>query len=831
MDIFRVSPFLSRKGTEAFLAKYENKTLEMALEIVDEIQPKNMKKELRDIKYKLLSLALLRRLKNNKPEKIESASEIFLKEITLIAETLIRKIFSLLKIKDICMMAVGKLGAGELNFSSDIDIIFVRNNYTDEVESTKTVKNIINIISDVTEDGILYRCDLDLRPGGRKSPLCPSEEFFSWYYLNFGSTDDRYALLRMRYIAGDEEIARRCSDAVEPFIWRKYLDFSAVERLREIKKMLKSNIKRQTEIFDVKFSDGGIRDVEFITSSHQILFGGNYPSLRTNSTIKVLEEMQKISEIKITPKLKSAYLFLRDVENVIQMENDEHKFTFDEPSKERYSILSGLLREEVEEVLKSYRKLVTEIFDEIFEVEREEVPIIPKDISESEVKSYLEKLNFPDADSSSKIVRELFEKAEIALEKKYISYTEESSKSEFIVSSYIKEASKSLSPTASLSNFSRFIQRIGRRRSFYITLYQNPKLIKILAKLFGTSNLFSNFICQHPELLDSLLLTKTEDEDLKSEAIERVEGKPYENALDEIRIFSKEKILRLLLEDFSKELSPAEVGEKLSQIYDSIFLSATRYLCAPENFSICALGKYGSKELLYGSDADIIFIFFTDGEQIKLEELVRLSQKVISFVSVPTKEGSSLKVDMRLRPSGKAGPLAVSFKSFQQFYLREADFWQKQSLLRIRPITQVKKEFYTFSTDILSKMDLEDAKTEMAKRRRQTEEKLGVKKGKNNNLLNLKFCKGGLQDIEFVVHLLQIQERIYNPNFIEVLELLSKRYEKISQLKEEYYKLRSMEKEIKLKSDSPLEDIFVEETPEIEKMLNRVREIFNKFFV
>ena len=800
----------------------------------------------------------------------ELTTDEFLGLLTKMHEGILDRLIKVLVNRDICIIGYGKLGAGEINLSSDIDICFVYNSEKENEEDVvKDIRRFINMVSEVKGKRFLWRLDLDLRPGGRSSPPAVSDKFFIWYYLNMGTQDDRYALLRAREVAGNTDIGRKILMEVEPFVFRKYIDFSALERLRDIKIAISKHIKRDEKKFDVKFSEGGIREIEFVVFVNQLIFGGKDERLRktkkTSELLPVVEEYyvrQKNGKSKkLLLPLRDCYLFLREVETLIQLE-EERRFTLEEKDLDKILEFYRCGRKEFFDKLEMVRKTVSEVFKDTFEVKLPEYKIITPDISDDELERYLEELGYEDTKSTLSVVKDMLSRTMFLKERKRNIFEvkfEPAVFQEKVVSSVVWYCSKSPRKSEALSSFHSFIKSVGRRKGIYIMLSENEKLTETISRFMGVSRLFTNFLISRPESIDTIFLASQvspypPDE---KEFWEKVKDMPQEDVLDEIRRVKNEKILIAILDDLSIKggIGFDELSKRICSTYDFV-LRETISLASREKlgvalppceldipFCVIALGKYGSEEAIYGSDADLLFTF-SEGTP---EHWIRFAQKLLVLLTSRTREGEGLSVDMRLRPSGRAGPLALSTKAMEEFYSEKSDIWQRITLLKSRVVfgggSRKKDEFFSnflqnMRRKAFEKLKLEDVKKSLYDMRMKTEEKLGRKNGK----INIKYCPGGMQDVEFITFLFQIREGKTEEKFKKAVELASEEFGE--ELKSGYEVLRKIEKFAKLISDVPLEDVFVEEKMEIweplkkegigwsefQESTRKIRDIFTKVF-
>lgn len=786
MDRLKIaSPFLARKMQDEKFAEEvmrgfqeENSREWMRRKILED---EEIAKKSRRVKYEVLACSTLRFLEG----KIDV--EGFLEELTAICELFLDALCP----PELCIVAFGKLGARELNFSSDIDIVPIFSHHLDTEESaTSKARQFVRLLSAVTLEGFLWRVDLDLRPAGKEGPMCPSEEFFTWYYLNFGGTDERYYLLRARPVAGMKEIGERTLKNLENFVFRKYLDFSVLERLRDIKLRISSSAKRKP--YDVKFSEGGIRDAEFVVFAHQLILGGRFPEVRGARTTEVMDTLKSHVEFDVEA-FKSAYLFLRFLECMIQMEEEEQRFHMGSDDIKRICETFGYTESKLLKEFSEKCKFIKEVFDSVLKpVKVLKAPDIA-DLSQSELEMYLKSLGFKNPRSMSGVLKGISGRSDV-------------------ISKFIIEASKSPDLDMSVANFTRFMERIGGRR-YWSTLSESEGLLRTLAKLFGTSSLFSNFIVAHPELLDVIILPRV-DRDPEEELWEAlVKADDFEEALDILRKFAKEKTMQILLDDLAGALDSETTSRALTRLTDAIIRCSAKFIKDDERFSIVTLGKYGSCEILYGSDVDLIFVY--DDNPLSSGVWAKVAQKILLLLNVPTKEGIAVKVDMRLRPSGRFGPVVVSSKALGEYY-KKADFWERFAFLKARTVVgninvwEVKeKAFLEVRMDRLRE-NLRSARDKMVA-------KLGTKAGK----LNLKYCKGGFLDVDLIVGYLKVKHRLFTHETVFFDE---------TKLEECYRRLRDIEKEMKIKSDVYLEDLWIAPDKELRKTLSEVERIFLKYF-
>lgn len=757
-------------------------------------------------------------------------TEDFMYLLSIMYEKIMDSLVSYYLPFEIAVIGFGKIGAYEINFSSDIDVCFVFRSGQDEEKIIKDVRNFFLETNNQKDGRFIWRLDIDLRPGGKSSPIAVSDNFFSWYYLNLGKVDDRYALIRARPIGGKKDIAERILQEIEPFVFRKYLDFSVIERLKEIKILISRHLRSTDDGFDVKYSSGGIREIEFVALANQLIFGGRDTRFKEKRTAKILDIIDnELIKKKFEIPLKECYLFLREIESIIQIE-EEYRYNLTEKDIPRILDFYGIGYKEFLERLEAVRNVVSEAFRETFEVEEPEYKIITADSNDKDVENYLSELNYKDPKSVKEIIKGMLSRTSFLKERhRVFMYDQDISESvnpERIVSSIVWHCSKTSNADSAISYMSSFISAVGRRRGIYTMLFKNEKLLKNLVELMSRSAFFSKFLIKHPESIDTIFLSGKREILPESEESfwKRVKDLPTDEVLDEIRREKKEKILITVLDDISMKLDIFDVSARISKIYDFV-VRLTVALTSREKlgtnmppshinipYVIIAVGKYGSEEAIYGSDADLIFSFYDEED---FEKWIRFSQRFLNLLTSKTREGEGLQVDMRLRPSGRAGPLALSQSALFSFYTQTENVWEIFPLLKARVVFDGYGKYSDFLLEIKEKafdrFQFEKIKTEMLKIREKSQIHLSTKIEGGRKLLNIKYCEGGLYDLELIVHFYQVKEKLFDLTFKQVLERISNSEKEI---KEAYKTLRRIEKFIKLSSDIPLEDVWVEQEPQ-----------------
>jgi glutamate-ammonia-ligase adenylyltransferase len=698
------------------------------------------------------------------------------------------------------IIGMGKLGGSELNLSSDIDLIYIYQTTGKPDLFFKIAERITKSLSSVTEDGFLYRVDLGLRPGGGKSPIALSFDGALEHYFYWGDTWERAALIKARPVAGDISLGDEFNKEIEPFVYKKNLDYISIEDLKD----MKAKLDRLHKIRDVKLGKGGIREIEFFVQALQLVNGGAIKELREKNSLKTLEKLwqRKIIEDDVFQLLSSCYLFLRKVEHAIQLvdELQTHKLPEDSNGLDKLAKRVGFQnKEEFEEAYNKRTSEVSRIYEQLFYEPSKKIEeggkafweladfLTEGNIAQSEAIEDLRRLGFKNPESALELIAALLDTKKGGLTHRGRILTRR------VIPAFLGRVIASPDPDAALVNLERFISGIGWRTSIFAVLAENPELLELLSRLFSTSGYLSGFLIRHPEYLDVLTLKDVIKEfGSREEMVGELkkilsEEEEYEGKLDAIRRFKHVETLKLCLRDLNREVDPIYVGNFLSMLAESVLevglLLAGEVLGStlgrkgtPEDIIILGMGKLGGMEMSYNSDLDIIFIYKGDEHEF----FSKLGQKVISILSIPTNEGFAYKIDTDLRPSGRSGTLVTSFEAFRRYHEQSARLWERQALIRARPSAgnmDLGREVMKTIEYFVYKQPLQvDFQKEIYHLRARMEKEIARE---DKLRFNLKTGKGGIVDIEFLIQMLQLKsglyyERVRKQNTLEALNGLRK---------------------------------------------------------
>jgi glutamate-ammonia-ligase adenylyltransferase len=708
----------------------------------------------------------------------------------------------------LCVIAMGKLGAEELNLSSDIDLIF---SYPEagDTAGPKVISNqefflrlgqrLVKMLDQVTADGFVFRVDMRLRPWGEGSALVSSFAAMESYYEQHGREWERYALIKARICAGDIAAGQELMRYLHPFVFRRYIDFGVFEALREMKAMIASEVKRKGMAANIKLGSGGIREVEFIAQVFQLVRGGIEKRLQQRALLPVL---QVLTECRLLPAvaatgLAQAYGFLRLVEHRLQMLRDQQTQTLPTQPEERLRLAASLGFADWEAFLKqldAHRELVEAQFRNLV-VARDEsytqagpelspVVAIWKHEKEDGV-AWLAGQGFQDA-SLAEARLQLLRQSRTVVSMPVISRQ----RLDKLMPLLLAECIRHEEPDVALERCLALVESILRRTAYMMLLVENRAALERLVDLCAVSPWIAAELRSFPVLLDELLNAETlfappQKAELVAELRQQLLRLPQEDLeaqMETLRIFKKGHVLRVAASDLKGTLPLMKVSDYLTWIAEAV-LEDVLWLswralthkhgtptrvdgtpCDPD-FIILGYGKLGGIELGYGSDLDLVFIHDGDpaGETDGPKPLdnptffARLGQKIIHFLSMATPAGTLYEVDMRLRPSGNAGMLVSSLTAFGKYQRQEAWTWEHQALVRARVVagdSRLAERFAAVRQQVLTQArDGGKLREEVgAMRQKMLGHLSSAAPGHHQSgIFALKQDRGGIVDIEFMV--------------------------------------------------------------------------------
>lgn len=725
------------------------------------------------------------------------------------------------------ILGMGKLGAWELNYSSDIDLIFAYAEdgvLSDRKETSygeffsRICRSLVKALDEMTADGFVFRTDIRLRPFGDSGPIIMTFDGMENYYLTQAREWERYAMIKARQVAGDFESGQQLSAMIQPFVYRRYLDYGAFEELRSLKIQITQELMRKDRMENIKLGPGGIREIEFIGQAFQLIRGGQFLELRERSILKILKtlgQMELLTE-EDAEQLQTSYCFLRRVENHIQQYQD--KQTHDLPTDPQVQqILAFSMAfsnwESFKDKLDQVRADVHSVFDQVFSVtEQNEIKQNAEIVwqgGDDEVSfDYLTKQGFVDANAAIKQLKEL---------KSSRAISNLSSKGLGVINRLIPQLIDAIkvvnNQDTTLKRVLILIEKIAGRNVYLSLLAENPGALTQLLKLSSESLWVCEYLAQYPMLFDELLDTRSLYEPLDKEALAKqlesfigdIGVDDIEQIMIKLRQFKQVNTLRIAAADIMGVIPVMVVSDYLTNVSEVVLefvvditwqILTEKHGWPPainqqqKGFAILGFGKLGGLELGYGSDLDMVFIYdcvdgnaLTDGNKaISCAQFYgRLGQKVRHILDTKMLSGVLYEVDMRLRPSGDSGLLVAQINSYEDYLKNNAWTWEHQALIRGRFVagdSKLKLQYADIRQRILSqKRDFETLKTEVREMRDKMREALT---SKESDTFDLKQSIGGIVDIEFIVqfHILAHAAEnkdltVYTDN-IRLLETLNK---------------------------------------------------------
>lgn len=718
------------------------------------------------------------------------------------------------------VLAMGKLGACELNFSSDIDLIFAYPE-TGETKAAKSVSNeeffvrlcrdLIKVLGANTWDGIVFRVDMGLRPFGKSGPLVMSFDALETYYETQGREWERYAWIKARAAAGDKEAGARLLERLNPFIYRRHLDFGVYESLRDMKDKISLEVRRKGMEDNIKLGPGGIREIEFFGQIFQLTRGGINPGLqerRIRDVLRILVRENFIKQ-KVCDELEAAYVFLRNTEHRLQEFSDQqiHKLPSDCAAKERLAASMGFdspasFASQLERHMKNVHSHFVNLLETKNDIKNRgketenKLKSVWMGLGEPEFcKDVLASVGFDNPDDVLQLLNHLHDdltSAEICLEGQ--------ERIDKLIPLVLTETGRCEQPLLCLTRIIDLIKTVKKRTNYISLLLENPGALAHLITLAGTSSWILTYLTRHPPVLDELLDPRTlyfppKRAALKKDIRHRLEQIPIhdlEYQMDALRVFKQVNTLRVAAADMTNIIPLMKISDHLSYIAEAVLNEVvelawdhlvekhgepTCYLegdTCDKGFAVIAYGKLGGFELGYGSDLDLVFLHAgADGETKggrpidNAQFFARLGQRVVHILTAHTPVGILYDADMRLRPSGSAGILVCHAESFREYQIRKAWTWEKQALIRARSVSgdiSLARRFEDIRKEVLAqprnKAELQEQVTDMRERMRK--ELLCREPG----IFDLKQDTGGIVDIEFLVQYLVLLKSHEYPQLV-----------------------------------------------------------------
>lgn len=689
------------------------------------------------------------------------------------------------------VVAMGKAGGFELNVSSDIDLIFIypekgstngKRERTNQEFFTKVGQKVIALLDEITADGQVFRVDMRLRPDGDSGALVCSETALEQYLVTQGREWERYAWCKGRVVT---PYPNDIQAIVRPFVFRKYLDYNAYQAMRDLHRQIRQEVQKRGMTENVKLGAGGIREVEFIAQIFQMIRGGQNRTLQLKGT---QETLHKLAELTILPyevvdKLLSTYVFLRDVEHRLQYWDDQQTQMLPENESQQnllaqsmgfadWQAFSGCLNE--------HRTFVNQVFNDVLGAESandesHELADIWHNLPDDS-NMVMQKL----ADLGFQAAHELTEKLiQLKQSNKYRQLsTQAQHRLDNLIPRVVEVAAAGENIDATLLRLLGFLESVSRRSSYLAFLQQHSAALKKVADLMSQSAWLAEYLRLHPILLDELLAAQLMQpidwEQVSRELSGSLNacGDDTEEKMDVLRHFQHAQIFHLTVQDLAGMWTVEALSDELSHLADAVLMHTLqhawqnvpkRHLDSPK-FAIIAYGKLGGKELGYASDLDLVYLYDDDFSEA-VDIYSKLSRRLTTWLSGNTGAGMLYDVDLRLRPNGDVGFLAHSVAAFEKYQHEQAWTWEHQALTRARFIcgdTQIGAKFENIRREILTQnRDKSKLKQEIIGMR----EKMFATHPPVED--NVKYARGGVVDVEFIVQYLVLSQSQYEPKLLE----------------------------------------------------------------
>jgi len=724
--------------------------------------------------------------------------------------------------QSLVVLGMGKLGAGELNYSSDIDLIFAypeegqtqggRHEQSNSEYFVRLGRRLINALNQQTAEGYVFRVDMRLRPFGDAGPLAISFEAMENYYQIHGREWERYAMVKAAVIAGDQEAGLELMEILRPFVYRRYLDYGAFESLREMKGMIAAEVRRKGMEDNVKLGPGGIREVEFIGQAYQLIRGGRDKALQIRPIQQVLALLveKDLLPAYVVDSLQRAYVFLRQAENRLQAMADQQTHSLPSGELERQRLVVAMGCDSwatFEAQLRKHMNSVHGTFEQVFAApQREQAAEQGSDYdavwngsaSDELACDALHKGGYQQPDEALRLLQRLREGSAFRR-----------------LSSRGRERLDRLMPLllgavaalddseAVLARVINLIEAIARRTAYLALLVENPMALSQVVKLFAASPWIAKHLARYPVLLDELLDARSlyvpadrAGLEIELRLLLEQAGDDLEQQMEVLRHFKQANVLRvaaadvvgffplMVVSDHLTEIAEVVMNQVVGIAYQHLQAKHGRPQCKGDDgqqyepgFLVIAYGKMGGIELGYGSDLDVVFLQgnyncggHTDGDSAtdNMVFFARMGQRIIHIMTALTPSGILYEIDSRLRPSGDAGMLVSDLNSFAIYQENDAWTWEHQALVRARVVAgdaKLAKRFGVIRAKVLGRQrDPQQLQTEVREMRQKMRDALSKA---DAGMFDLKQDPGGIADIEFIVQYAVLRWAPQHPALME----------------------------------------------------------------
>ena len=688
------------------------------------------------------------------------------------------------------VIGMGKLGGRELNVSSDVDYIFIYPEDGDTAGTKKSIENfdfftrlgkrVIQALGDLTADGQVFRVDMRLRPNGDSGPLVCSLDALENYFITQGREWERYAWIKARVMNAGPNLdpamaawSTALTQSTRPFIFRKYLDFGAINAMRDLHAQIRREVARKDMADHIKLGPGGIREIEFMAQVFQLIRGGRDPGLQIRPTLTVLKLLagRQLIPADTEQELRDAYVFLRRLEHRLQYVEDKQTHMLPETAEERARIAISMDFPDwpaLLAVLDGHRDKVSRHFEAVFsDPEAGEHPLIGLWLGQLDEETALEAFGNLGFRHPKDAIARL---ADLRASSRYLQLPASNrGRLDAVAPRLLEAAGATPDPDTTLVRGLAFLEGISRRGAYLALLQQYPMALRRVADMMCASSWAAEYLNRYPLLLDELLDPRLYEiatdwagfrDALRNNLADHAGD--TEREMDILREMHHAQVFRLLAQDLAGLQSIERLSDHLTELADTLVQETLPLVwskiknrhCELPKFAVIGYGKMGGKELGYASDLDLVYLY-EDADPDAPENYTRLGQRLNTWLSSQTSSGILFETDLRLRPNGDAGLLAVSVEAFRDYELKNAWTWEHQALTRARFCAgdpAVGERFEAIRIEILRQpRDLAKLREEVVAMRFKMRDAHALN---SETEFSLKHDAGGIVDVEFIVQYL-----------------------------------------------------------------------------
>ncbi len=704
------------------------------------------------------------------------------------------------------VLAMGKMGAFELNYSSDVDLIVLFDPATSPLDPAtepapffvRLTRGLVKLLQERTADGYVFRVDLRLRPDPASTQIAISTAAALAYYEGTGQNWERAALIKARVCAGDIPAGEAFLAELAPFVWRKYLDYIAIADVHAMKRQIhayRGHDAIAVEGHNLKLGRGGIREIEFFVQTQQLIAGGRHPGLRGRSTLEMLDRLAEGGWIDAAAarELHAAYCFLRTVEHRLQMVADEQTQALpsDPEALARFARFLGFAdRDAFADALLGHLRAVQLHYARLFEAMPAEPGLeldFPAHADDPATLDRLTATGFRQPLAASAMVRQWFSGAYPSLKGEFAR-----SRLAELVPPLLQQLARTDDPDRTIVAFDRFLAGLQGGARLISLLGRNPDLLALLTLTLGTAPRLADLVAQYPQAMDGLIdpafFGALPDAQKLADQLGRTldQSGSYEDFLDRVRLFGQEQMVLVGARILSGTVSAEQAGEAFARLADVLIgalhraveenFAAAHGRLAGQQTAILAMGKLGGREMTAASDLDLILVYDFDEASAQsdgsrplagTQYFARLTQRLISALTAQTNYGSLYQVDMRLRPSGRSGPVATTIERFREYQEHEAWTWEHMALTRARAVSAAPEfaaRIERVIADVLGRpRDAPSTAADILEMRAA----IAAEKGEGDRW-DLRYASGGLTDVEFIAQYLQLVHAAAHPDILDV---------------------------------------------------------------